>query len=333
MPTNEPANEAATEASLDAELTELLGSTPTDEAVTEPATETPVTPLETPVAEAVAEPTIEEKLKAIEDADTPAPVDATAPNADHQKVLTLFPTPAIAEQAQTVINNYSNLIDTLNSGDFGKVEQMFNAWNPTFLDNFMEHVYSQKVASGEWVERWIKDKEGNPVVNNQLTALQKQIQGLEARLKGEDQQRLTAQNQRALNEAKEGYNAHITRLFDEIKLPASDRKWVANEITARINADPTTLQAILNGNAKMANKHFKAAVQEYVQRDKEVSQIKADTTAAQDKHKQPLQSAQQPVGAITDEAIKALPKAARGDAMDAKLEQDLGAFLGKSRRG
>src|SRR2546428_187713 len=65
---------------------------------------------------------------------------------------------------------------------FDEVEAMFQDWNPKAWEGLLEHVYAKKVASGEWVDRYVNEADKDPAKQSQRR-MQQQINELQSQLK------------------------------------------------------------------------------------------------------------------------------------------------------
>lgn len=237
--------------------------------------------------EAPTEDPIEKALADIKD-EEPKKEDAAPKLTDEQQaVLRAIPTPQEARNLFQVVENYQNFVTTFESGDFENVETMFQNWNPTAYENFIEHIYQQYMVNGDWAERFIAEAEGRGSDRKQYKELQKQIKDLEAKQKqkeaGEAQRTQAAENARIA----QAYENYVNGLFDTINFSKADRKWVFSDLNARVGADPKVMQAVRSGNLSAINSAFKAAVREYVNRDKQVNEEK-DKKIVEQSQKKPL---------------------------------------------
>lgn len=285
-----------TQLTLDEELAALVAE-PEKKAAEPSASATPAaaeTPLgttaETPAAAAPEEkppvvPTLEEKLKSIDE--PPATPAAPALTEEQRTVLAAIPDPQTAARVTELANGYHHFTSTFASGNFDAATQMLEQWNPAAWSAFEEHIYQKKVASGEWVDRWVSEKEGGAHVSQGMRNLQQEIAALKAKFTEQETGR-----QREAAAARETANAqalvsHLTRLFNQIEFAPADRRWVASDIYSRIGNDPAVRDAIRSGDPealKRVNPIFKAAVKEYVERDQVKTAAKETTVATQSKH-------------------------------------------------
>lgn len=311
---------------LDADLAAIMTAPPTEVGAEPRLGETPPIVGDPPVAD----PAVADPLAALETIEEPKPDEApkSTLTAEQERILTLVPSSQVAEQVQQTVTNYNNFTSTFASGNYEAVEGMLEAWNPAALEGFLEHIYAKRVASGEWVDRWIADKEGDPTTNKAVSRLERQIQQLQSELKGRSTQEQQQVQQARANQVFADYNAHVDGLFDKIKFAAGDRKWVATDLKERVSNSPQVKQAVLAGNMTAVNSLFKQAVREYVERDKATAQVKAGVLEAQAGKKPLLQSAPQADGVLPDN-VKEVPK----DKLDQWQDEQLAnLFAGKKKR-
>lgn len=323
--------EETAESTLDADLATLLGtSKPAAPAVVadkgatpdlsaKPAAAASPQPVETPTEE---DPLLA-ALDAIEEEKEAKPEEGKAGvSEEQQEILKVIPTATAAVELYNVAQNYKNFTDTLQSGKFSDVESMLKDWNPDVLDGWLEHVYKQKVASGEWVDRFIAESEGKGP-DKEVTKLKREMAELKASLTEKKAANTQSDAQKQLQESFQNYNKHIDGLFDKINFNKADRRWVTADLTTRISADPKVLAAIKGGNASAANKLFKDACREYLTRDQEVVQQNGEKITGQERKKLPLGGAGSETTAMP-ENIKDVPKGQEEKWLDAGLAKLFG---------
>lgn len=284
-----------------------------------------------PAAEpALAEDPLEAKLKEITEPEVQAAPKFTA---EQEQILRTFPDVQTAQQISSLATGFQNFSAAFEGGKFDSVEQMFENWNKDAYDAFTEYLYNKHVANGSWVDRWISEKEGNPAATQGVRRLEQQISALRSQLEGQNQARATQAQTEANNRVQAAYDGHINSLFDKIEFSPADRRWVMADINNRVGASMAVRQAVQGGNLAAVNKIFKDAVKEYVQRDKETAAVKDQTIVAQ-AAKKPLipGAAIVQTGAVTDEQIKAAPKAQRSALLEQQMDEGLSALMSKSRR-
>lgn len=320
--------ETPTEQSLDQQLQELFGEPaekpsaapdpatkpesgkPGSEASQDPATDTQEDPLEKALED------IKED-EAGEEEQTPQLTE------DQQSILNAIPNVETAQRLYGVAQDYSNFTRAFESGQFDSVDQMFEAWNPGAYEAFLEHIYQKHMVKGDWTERFIAEAEGRGQDRKGFKSLENKIAQLEGKLaekdRGSEQQRQQAENMRVAD----AYEKYVTGLFDQINFNKSDRKWVMSDLNMRVGADPKVMQAVRSGNLSALHGIFKAAVREYANRDKEVTEQKDTKIAQQQQKKAPVSGG---VGSHTEnqlpDDIKQVPKGQE----DNWMMQQLGAL-------
>src|SRR5262245_59827661 len=88
--------------------------------------------------------------------------------------------PGTVDALTGVAGGYDNFTQALNEGRFGDLFEMLNTYNPVATEALLERLYEAEVSSGEWVDRWVSDVEGNPT--GRLQAQQRQIAALQSEL-------------------------------------------------------------------------------------------------------------------------------------------------------
>ncbi len=319
------ADESQGQLTLEQELEALAPAKETPPAAT-PVVPAPnpeqATPGEPPVGETPPEvKPIEEQLKEIPDETPPETPKLTD---TQQQILSTFETPEKAQEAKTHAGYFDQLNDALVSGDYATVDQMFA---PEAHEGYLNHIYEKYVKSGEWVDRWIDEREGKAPVRPEIKQLQQQIAALQAERQREKQGQTSQQQQQRNTETNKAFTTHLESLFDKINFSAADRRYVAADITNRIAQDKAAMDAYQNRSFAQLNKIFKTSVMEYVQRDKAATEKTEKTIAAQEAKKPlPQGSAITPTGPITDEQIKSAPKDKRAAMYDQQMDQQLAAL-------
>jgi hypothetical protein len=260
-------------------------------------------------------------LEKIEEKPAEAPQEAKL-SPEQEQVLKLVPDPQTAQQLAQVADGYFTFTEAFNKGNFAAVEQMFETWNPAAFDGFLDYIYEKKVASNEWVDRWVQQKEGkgNPQLDKGMQNLQRQIQSLQNQLANRNQTETTQATQAEQNRIVTAYVGHLDSLFDQINFSKSDRKWVEADIHNRLSQSPAVQAAVKAGQTGAVNGIFKAAVREYVNRDKAVTEEKEAKRDAQAAKKAPLTTSSVPSTekALPDD-IKQVPKGQEDGWMDQQL--------------
>lgn len=207
---------------------------------------------------------------------------------DQKAVLDVIPDVESAKNLYHLVGQYQNFTDALSDGKFDNVENMLKEWKPEVLDAWLEHVYMTRVASGDWVDRFINEndpKKGEE--NKELTKLQKKLAALESQIKDKDEVKVKNSAAEKQTASFQAYNQHIDSLFDKINFNQADREWVVSSLNQKVAADPKVLEAVKSGNVKAVNTIFKQVCLAYVNRDKAVSNAK-DVKLEKQNMKKPL---------------------------------------------
>ncbi len=316
-----PAAPAATEPTLEQQL-EALSETPVAPGVTPTPAATAAPAVVPSTATGAVSPSLGEEspLTALDKIteDTIPEVKTPALTPEQEQIFRAIPTAAEAQRVAGLADSYTNFTGAFERGDFPAVEQMFQAWKPEVYSQFLDHIYNQKVASGEWVDRWIQEKEVPNPVRNLLTPLQREIAELKADRDNRKKGEMTAQQYNQQTKVAADYTRHIDGLFDQIKFSAADRRWVTADLNNRVMQDSRVRAALNSGNMPAVNGLFKQAVRDYVQRDQQVAAGQAATLAAQETKKAPLQTAPVTDQMLPDD-IKQVPKGQEESWMDQAL--------------
>lgn len=331
-----PEDTQTVEPSLEEQLTAVMkpkdaapaepGSAATPSEPTSPAPEAPSEEAEQP-----QEPSAEDELKKIAE-ETPAEPETQKPalSEEQQKILAMIPNTQIAEQVQTLATGYHNFTSAFAKGEFDNVTEMLQSWNPQAWDLFEEHLYQKKVASGEWIDRWIQDKDGNATVNSGMKALHTEIANLKSTLAQQQQRESQQRDEAHRAEIGRQYNAHVSALFDRIKTPEEDRPRIKRLLDVTVGTNKSVLARINAGDMKAVNKIFAEEVTAYNKRDQQITEKNEKTFAVQDK-KKPLVSAATVTRAteITDEMIQQAPPEQRDELLDRQMKDRLANFMKK----
>jgi hypothetical protein len=234
------------------------------------------------------------------------PDEKPALSEEQKAVLDVIPTATEAVRLHNVEQNYNNFTGALANGQFDNVQKMIEQWNPDVWEGLLEHIYEQKVASGEWVDRFIAVADGKGPTK-EFTKLQKEVNELKNQLvsKKTGEEQTSAQQQLSDNLKK--YSTHVGELFDQLNFNKADRRWIVADLNLRIAADPKVLAAVRGGNAKAVNALFKATCKDYINRDKEVVEQTTEKIDAQSKKKLPLGGAAAVAEGALPEDFKNVP--------------------------
>lgn len=198
---------------------------------------------------------------------------------------------------------------------------MFEAWNKDAFEGFLEHIYTQKVNSGEWVDRFIAEQEGTGQTHQGMKTLERKIAQLQSQIEQRNQGNQQAQAQQAQQQAFTEYNKHIHSLFDQIKFAEADRRWIVADLNAKVASDPKIITAIKGGNVNAVNGLFKAAIREYATRDKQTAQKTAEKIDLQSQKKPPISGgAVSQEGALPDD-IRQVPKGQEDNWMEQQFSK------------
>lgn len=260
--------------------------------------------------------------------DSPVPVEPTAGDKpaltpDQKAVLDVVPSVEVANTVIQIAQNYTNFTDALAAGKFADVESMLDKWKPDVLEAWLEYIYEKKMASGEWVDRYLDGGKGR---DKDVVKLEKQVQALQKSLdtkKETETETAADQHRRA---TLKGFQDHIEGLFDHLKFNQNDRRWILADLKIQIAGNPKVLAEINAGNPKAVNTLFKAAIKEYSTRDKAVAAEKGAKIDAQLGKKPPIGGGNS--GVIEDDIPEDIHEVKKGDE-DKWLDKTLNGFLGK----
>lgn len=250
-------------------------------------------------------------LKALDEIkeDEPAKEEPkSALTSEQQQVLTAIPDAKTAEYLLNVHNAQVNFQNTLESGDFAKTEAMFKDFSPSAYDKLLEGVYEKYVASGEWVDRFIAEKEGRGQEHSALKSVQKELNDLKNQLNEKKTVSSADAAKEADRKAFAGYGEYITKLFDQINFNPADREYVTAKLNATLATDPALIAEIRKGNYSAVNKTFKATLKGYITRDKQVKGVEADKVKAQEQKKAPVGGGAAAIEDPLPEDIRQVPK-------------------------
>ncbi len=324
------AEETPSEQTVDQELEALLAPTKSAApAAGEPPPKTVASPpeaaAETPAGD---EDPLLKALNEIKDGEeTPAEEGKGALTQDQQQILQAIPDIQTATNLYGVVENYKNFTDSLEAGRFDDVEAMLSTWNKDVIDGWLEHIYEKKVASGEWVDRFIAETGGSKPEAGEIRKLKNDVKALRDSLTEKETRNTKAQQQQVqqqtANKALTDYNTHVEGLFEQIGFSKADRRWVLNDINKQLVQNPEVLAAVKAGKPAAINKIFKAACKEYIERDKVVATEKGEKIDTQSKKKAPLGGAGGAETEALPDDIKQVPKGKT----EAWLDQQLGKIF------
>jgi hypothetical protein len=325
-----------TEQSIDDQLEALLGGGKETKEPGSPESESgsgaPPKPDEKPVSDTSPKPAdkpAEEdplaKLDAIEEegkAEAKADDKPAGVSEEQALILRAIPTGADAMALYETQKSYDAIVSTFESGNFEQVEAMFKAWNPAVFERFLEDVYQKKVATGEWVDRYVGEADPEKAETfKRQSALEKKVEALQRQLEQENQRKQQNQQQSTEKQSFQAYNDHVHSLFDQINFSKADRRWVMSELNAKVAGDTKLLGEIKRGNMKAVNSTFKAVTREYLTRDKEISTTTEQKVAAQLQKPAPLGggAGTKVETEILPDDVRDVPKGKEGAWMDQAL--------------
>lgn len=309
-----------TEPTLDQQLEALLKpeTKPSGEG-TPPKPDAAAQPVASPAAPITEDP-LETSLKDIPEEPKEDAEAKPALSTEQQSILAAIPSAEVATQLYATVENYSNFTSAFEARKFEQVVGMFEAWDKDAFDDFLNHVYTTKVASGEWVDRFIAEQEGGGKQHQGMRAMERKIAQMRAELDQKNQGQQQTVQQQHEQQAFVDYTKHVETLFEKIKFSASDRRWVVADLNARVGSNPKVLAALKAGNITAANGLFKEAVRDYVNRDKQTADATAAKVELQSQKKVPVSGGvgSPESGALPDD-IKQVPKGQEDSWMDAQL--------------
>jgi hypothetical protein len=247
---------------------------------------------------------------------------------EQQKVLNVIPNAEAAMALVNVATNYNMFTGALETGRFEEVHGMIQAWNPAVMEGWLEYVYTQKVATGEWVDRFCEENDPevgkNPAmkevraVRGELNKLQKQLAEKQTNNAQEEQ---TARVQKAFT----AYNDHVHGLFEKYNFNKADRPWVVDALNARVAGNKEVLTKIQSGDVTAVNKLFKEVCKSYLTRDKQVVEQTQEQVQQQEKKKIPLGGGSGTEVAPLSDDVRQVPK----EQEENWLKQQLGRLFSK----
>jgi hypothetical protein len=330
-----------TEVSVDDQLEALLGGKETKDsgakpdASGKPGEQPAVADASQPPAETPTEDDPLKKLDAIEEdgKETPKEEAKSAMTEEQALILRAIPTGADAMALYETQKSYDVVVATFETGNLEQVEAMFKAWNPAVFERFMEDIYQKKVASGEWVDRYVGEADPEKAETfKRQSVLEKKVEALQRQLEQENQRKQQQAAQGGEQQAFKAYNDHVHALFDQINFSKADRRWVVSELNAKVAGDPKLISEIKRGNLKAVNGAFKAVTREYLTRDSEITKQTETKVEAQEQKRAPLGggAGTKVESEILPDDVRQVPKGKEDSWMDQQLAK-LPGFGGKKR--
>jgi hypothetical protein len=241
-------------------------------------------------------------------------------SAEQRDILDLVPSKAILDKVSSYAEGYKTFTETLGKGNYDEALDMLQRHNPRALEGLMEHLYNKHVTSEEWINRWLAEKENGPV-NKTVRSLEGRIQQLESML----QQQATSNKQNSeqvrMGMAAQQYGAHLKTLFDRIKLPEVDRRYVIADINAQVQGNQAIRGQILSGNPKAVNAIFTQTVRDYIKRDQQQTTETAAALGQQAKKPLPMQGGIVPESDQLPDDINQVPAEKRENWVDQQLNK------------
>lgn len=304
----------AEQLTLEQELTTYLNpeeTTPEEKPAEEAKTE------ETPAEVKTEAPTdIEKALAEIPDAPEVKDEEKPAVSPEQQEILAAFPNKEVAQGVLRESQIFQQLNTALQNSDYDTVEQLFDG---KALEGFLEHIYTKHVASEEWINRWIAEKEGTAPVHKGMSALEQKLARLEAKLAEKDSETSKQSQQKFEADLRQSYFTHVDGVFNKFNFSPADRRYVLADISGKISSDPQLLAAYRSGNMQALNTIIKTSIRDYSTKD-QVKHGETQKVLEKQEQKRPLIQGQ--AAQFTEELpsdVKQVPK----DKLDQWQTQEL----------
>jgi len=295
-----------------------------------PAAEPPKdAPGDKPAEDAPKEKTIDDLLGEIEEpkpADKPAEVQLSP---DQKQILDTFQNPQEAAQALSLANSYMNFTGTMAKGDFASTEKMLESWNPEVAEGLKEYYYDKYVRNGDFVDRWIAEKEGRGEENKDVRALKGEVNKLKTQLESRKAEETNQQQTAQFQQTVQGFVAHVDSLLAKVGADDTDKQIIWSMVNAKVSADQNLKSKIHSRDYKAVNTVFKEAAKTYFTKNKVAVTTREVKQDAQAQHKPVVQA-----GTMQELSEQALPADIRQvpkGKEDAWLDQELGK-LAKGRK-
>lgn len=279
---------------------------------------------ETPPETPTEEDPLQKALDSIEDGEEkPKEGEPAKPQLTEEQsyVLQQIPNRDTAKALVETAQNFGNFAGAFQQGRFDDVMQMFEQWDKSAFENFMEHIYTKKVDSEEWVNRFIQEREGGKQNNTQVRNLQRQLDEVKNQLNQRSQSETQSAQVQRDRQTFEAYQKHLDGLFTKIGATEEDRSWIEAKIKAALQSDSKTFARLKSGDVTAVNKIFKETSRAYYGHTRKTAAAVETKIEAQDKHKAPVGSAptQAQHDALPDD-INQVP----ADKRDTWMDQQLG---------
>lgn len=301
-----------TDKALEALEKDLLGDP-------KPATEAPK--VETPPAGAPkAEKTLDEIIDGIEEPKPEEKPAAAQLSPEQKQVLEVFPDAQHATQALNIANGYIAFTNTIANGDFQNTEAMLEKWNPEATTGLREYFFEKYVRNGDWVDRWVAEKEGRGEENKDVRTLKTQVNKLEKQLETKKTEEASQAQNAQFQQTVQGFVGHVEALFKQIGADDTDKQIMWPLINAQVGSNEQVRQAMNRRDYKSVNSIFKSVSKTYFGKTKTVADSKAAKQTAQEQHKPPVQAgAMQELSGQLPSDVKEVPKGKLDDWVDQEL--------------
>jgi len=196
-------------------------------------------------------------------------------------------------------------------------------------------VYQKFVANGEWVERFVMEKEaeqnGTIYQHKNQSRLEREVQELKKQVAQREQNERSSQAQEAERRVFQNYTTEVDRLFTKVGITdPADQKYIRAAINADVVNDKKVVAEIRKGNMRGLTEVFKKNANEYLKRDQTFNQNTNAKLEAQNKKKTPVSGG---AGNVTsDNRLPDDVKQVKKGEEDSWLLQSLGDFFGSRKK-
>ncbi len=232
----------------------------------------------------------------------------------------MFPDAQHATQALNIANGYIAFTNTIANGDFQNTEAMLEKWNPEATTGLREYFFEKYVRNGDWVDRWVAEKEGRGEENKDVRTLKTQVNKLEKQLETKKTEEASQAQNAQFQQTVQGFVGHVEALFKQIGADDTDKQIMWPLINAQVGANEQVRQAMNRRDYKNVNSIFKSVSKTYFGKTKTVADSKAAKQTAQEQHKPPVQAgAMQELSGQLPSDVKEVPKGKLDDWVDQEL--------------